>query len=90
MRNGINKLLLILQNQEISARVECKNITNAIRKVQKGFMFINILMKDYNIILTSIDSVDMMEWIGVSKRKWLLKPEVKKVCVNIVCVIEHI
>lgn len=53
-------------------------------------MFINILMKDYNIILTSIDSVDMMEWIGVSKRKWLLKPEVKKVCVNIVCVIEHI
>ena len=30
MRNGINKGLLILQNQEISARVECKNTTSDI------------------------------------------------------------
>lgn len=40
-------------------------------------------MKDYNIILMSIDSVDFMEWIRVEKRSCSLQTELKKVYVNV-------
>lgn len=39
---------------------------SAVRKPQKSFTFINTLMKNCSIVLTSDDSVNMMEWISVA------------------------
>lgn len=40
-------------------------------------------MKDYNMILTSIDYVDLMEWVRVDKRSYSLHTKLKEACVNV-------
>lgn len=48
---------------------------NAVSKVQ--FHFHEYIMKDY-MLLTPIDSVDLMKWIRIDKRNNSLKTKLKK------------
>lgn len=59
-------------------------IQDAVIKAHNSCVLINAWTQDSGIILALTDSVDLMDPMGVDKRKRLLKAELKGVCVSVV------